>query len=345
MTEQAKHKTMSRTTLRRILFIIFTLVIIIVAGLAIAWWLVERANYIRTDNAYVDANVAKVMAQTEGSIAEIRFEDTQAVKRGDVLVILDDADAQIALAEAEADYARAVINVRQYFEKNKETSAQVALAQAVLHQAKIDLKRRRKLHATKSISQEELTNAQAAYDTAFAAEVVAQRHNESQTVLTNGSEPDTHPEVLVKKSAIDAAQLSLERTVIRAPIKGIIIQRRASLGQQVEVGATMMSIVPLDQVFVNANFKENQLTKVHIGQPATLTADLYGNDIIYHGSVVGMGAGTGSAFAIIPAQNATGSWIKVVQRIPVRINLNADELRVHPLRVGLSMNVKIDIRE
>lgn len=329
---------------RKRLFMALTLAVILAGALATGWWLLERANYVTTNNAYVDSSVANVMAQTEGTIADVPVANTQAVEKGDVLVVLDDADARIALAQAEARHGAVMRRVRQYFELNREAEAQVALAQALLNQAKIDLDRRQSLQATKSISQEDLTNAQAAYDTALAAVAVARGKQQAQKALTFDTDVKAHPEVLEAKAAVDAARLALERTTIRAPIGGIVVDKKATLGQRVEVGSPVMSIVPLDQMFVNANFKENQLPKVRTGQPVTLTADLYGPDVVYHGKVAGLGAGTGSAFAIIPAQNATGSWIKVVQRLPVKILLRQDELREHPLRVGLSMNVKVDIR-
>jgi membrane fusion protein, multidrug efflux system len=325
------------------LFLIFA---VVVAALAVGGWMwwQQTSTFVGTDNAYVDSTIANVLAQTDGIIARVLVRDTQPVKKGDVLVELDAADARLVLARAEADYGRALRRVRQYFEKNKAAAAEVNYANAVLAQARIDLNRRRRLVASKSISEEDLTNAQAAYDTAVAALAVAQGRYEAQITLTAASDVDNHPEVLAARTAVDSARLALQRTVIRSPIDGTVIQKRAALGQRVQAGAPMMNVVSLSDVFVNANYKENQLRRVRVGQPATLTADIYGSNVVYRGRVAGLGAGTGAAFAIIPAQNATGSWIKVVQRLPVRIDIEQAALAKHPLRVGLSMHVKIDIR-
>ena len=324
------------------LFLIFAVVVVVTAVGARAWWQ-EASQSVTTDNAYVDAPIANVLAQTDGIISQIHFGETQPVKQGDVLVVLDDADAQLALAGAEAQLARVVRRVQQYFEKNKAAAAEVNYARAVLEQARIDLDRRRRLTKTKAISEEDLSDAEAAYDTAVAALAVAQGRYEAQITMTTASEVDTHPEVLVARAAVDTAKLALQRTLVRAPISGTVIQKRAALGQRVEAGAPLMNIVPLDEVYVNANFKEGQLEHVRIGQTALLVADVYGKSVSYRGRVVGLAAGTGAAFAIIPAQNATGSWIKVVQRVPVKIELEPGPLTEHPLRVGLSMHVKIDI--
>ena len=334
-----------RRALRVSLFIVFAIVLALLVGMAGYWWLQVASNYVSTNNAYVDANMANVMSQTSGTIAEVRAEDTQVVMRGDVVVVIDPADARLVLSQAEADYASTVRKVRQYFENNKAAAAQVTLAKAVLNQSEIDLARRRRLEASGSVSEEDLSNAQASYNTALAALGVAQGQYEAQVALTVDSDVDTHPEVLRARTVLDTAQLALDRTIVRAPIDGVVIEKRVALGQRVPVGASMMRLVPLDEVYVNANFKEGQLTRVQLGQTATLTSDLYGKDVVYHGRIVGLSGGTGAAFALIPAQNATGSWIKVVQRLPVRIALDAEELLEHPLRVGLSMRVKIDISE
>jgi membrane fusion protein (multidrug efflux system) len=335
----------TRMCLRRRLLMTFGLLVVILGGGAAAWWFIESSAFVTTDNAYVVADVANVMAQTAGTVKEVHASETQMVHRGEVLVLLDDADARIALAQAQAEYARVQRRVRQYFEDDKAGAAQVAYQEALLKQASTDLERRRNLARSGAVSAQDLSNAQAAYDTAVAALNAARSRYESQLAMTAKSDPDTHPEVLGARAALDAARLALERTVIRAPIDGTVVQRRVALGQRLQSGAPLMTLVPLLELYVLANYKEVQLQDVRPGQRATLTADLYGRNVVYHGRVAGLGGGTGSAFAVIPAQNATGSWIKVVQRLPVRIELDRAELLAHPLRVGLSMHSSIDLRK
>jgi len=274
----------------------------------------------------------------------VRVEDTQPVRQGDVLVVIDAADARLQLASAEAEYARVQRHVRQYFDESTAAAAQVSYAQAVVNQAGADLERRRRLLGSGFVSAQDLSNFQAGYDTALASLAVARSHYEAQLAQTSHSDTQTHPEVLAARAALAAAQLALARTTVRAPIDGVVIQKHVSLGQRLQVGAPLLSIVPLERAFVVANFKEGQLERVRPGQTAELSADIYGSQVLYHGEVSGLSGGTGAAFAVIPAQNATGSWIKVVQRVPVRINLVGAELLAHPLRVGLSMHVRIDIR-
>jgi membrane fusion protein (multidrug efflux system) len=277
-----------------------------------AYWEDVGSRYISTDNAYTAAEVALVTAEIDGPVADVRVTDSQKVKRGDVLVVLDDTDAKLAKRQAEADLARAV--------------AQVASAKANLERSGIDLKRREALVGSGSVSGDELTqvkngatNARAALDGALAAEVLAE-------------------------ARLDKAKVDLGRTVIRAPVDGVIARRQVQLGQRVQPSVPLLSVVPVRDMYVNANFKEVQLSDVHPGQTVDLVCDLYGDKVVYHGIVDGFNGGTGSAFALIPAQNATGNWIKVVQRLPVRVRLDPAELEAHPLRVGLSMNAKIDLR-
>jgi membrane fusion protein (multidrug efflux system) len=277
-----------------------------------AYWEDVGSRYISTDNAYTAAEVALVTAEIDGPVADVRVTDSQKVKRGDVLVVLDDTDAKLAKRQAEADLARAV--------------AQVASAKANLERSGIDLKRREALVGSGSVSGDELTqvkngatNARAALDGALAAEVLAE-------------------------ARLDKAKVDLGRTVIRAPVDGVIARRQVQLGQRVQPSVPLLSVVPVRDMYVNANFKEVQLSDVHPGQTVDLVCDLYGDKVVYHGIVDGFNGGTGSAFALIPAQNATGNWIKVVQRLPVRVRLDPAELEAHPLRVGLSMNARIDLR-
>lgn len=279
------------------LFAILGLSIVSLSGLAGGYWYLFAQHYVSTNNAYVGAEIAQVSASINGTIKNIAVVDTQKIKAGDILVVIDDADAKLAHLHAQAKLAEMKTN---------------------LERAKIDFNRRKKLSRTGFVSGEELTSAENAYQAAQAA------YDGATATLAQ-------------------TQIDLNRTVIRAPIAGIVAKRTVQLGQRVQAGNPLLSIVPLSQVHVDANFKEVQLRNVKIGQPVELQADIYGKVVKYHGKVVGFSGGTGSAFAIIPAQNATGNWIKVVQRLPVRIALDPKELEQHPLQVGLSMKATIDI--
>jgi membrane fusion protein (multidrug efflux system) len=267
------------------------------------------------------------------------------VHRGQVLVGLDPADAQLALAQADANYGQVARRVSQYFVNAKAAAADVAARSADLQRANEDYARRNALAKTGAVSGDELTAARNALETARAALVASEQTLASQEAMIRGTDAAHHPEVLAAQAVLDKARLDLSRTVIRAPFDGIVAQNTAQIGQRVSVGAVLMSVVPMDQVYVNANFKEGQLDRVHIGQPVTLTSDLYGSSVVFHGRVEGLSGGTGSAMAVIPAENATGNWIKVVQRLPVRVALDRRELAQHPLRVGLSMTATIEVSQ
>ncbi|WP_395647706.1 efflux RND transporter periplasmic adaptor subunit [Terricaulis sp.] len=316
----------------------------IAIGFALHYALVG-SHYVTTDNAYVDAQTAQINAQVSGQILEVLVADTQTVHRGDVLALIDPADARINLARAEADYQRAVQRVRQYFAQEASSAAQVRTRQAELARAQADYDRRRALAQTGAVSAEEVSVARAAYDAARGNLAAAQENLEAQRALTRGQTVENHPETAAARAAVESARLSLQRTTITAPVDGVVTQLSAQVGQRIEMSQPLMIVAPLRQAYVDANFKEGQLRDVRIGQPVELTSDLYGDSVTYHGRVEGLGGGTGSAFAIIPAQNATGNWIRVVQRVPVRISLDSAELAEHPLRVGLSMEARIDVRE
>jgi membrane fusion protein, multidrug efflux system len=355
---------------RKRLFSIFGAVIA-VAALGTLLWLWLTANRISTDNAYVNADLVQITPLFGGPVAATYVTDTDAVKKGQLLVQLDDADARIALAQAQAELGQVERRVRGYFANDvalgglvhsrladiSSATAKVASAKADFERARIDLKRRQALAESGAVSGDELTQAENSFATAKAsldsataarAEALAQRtaaqgQQSVNQALFVGASPEQNPEVLAARAKVDQAQLNLERTRIVAPVDGIIAKNAVQVGQQVTSGQQLMAIVPLTRVYVDANYKEPQLRKVRIGQPAVLTADLYGGSVKYHGKVIGLGGGTGAAFSLIPAQNATGNWIKVVQRLPVRIALDPQELEQHPLRVGLSMDATIDI--
>ena len=308
-----------------------------------AWWYVSGLNYVTTDDAYVEAQVAAITPEVSGTIAQVRVHDTQYVHRGDVLVVLDASDARLALAGASAAYEQAVRRVNGYFASADAAGADVVAKRADVARATLDYQRRRHLFQVNAISSEQLTTARNVLDDANAALKAAQNQLLAQQAMIRGADAGDNPEVLAAKAARDKAALDLSRTTIRAPVDGVVSQRTVQLGQRVTVGDPLMSVVPVGEMYVDANLKESQLARVKSGQRATLTSDLYGSGVVFHGRVEGLGGGTGSAFAVIPAQNATGNWIKVVQRLPVRIALDPKELAQHPLRVGLSMDVSIDV--
>jgi membrane fusion protein (multidrug efflux system) len=311
-----------RIVTRQRLFAGLGALVVIVAIAAGARWYIVSSHYASTDNAYVDASVAQITPRVEGTLDSVPVNDTQRVKKGDVLATIDPSDARLALDAA---------------------AAQLAARRGDLERAQKDYGRRASLASTGAVSGDELTTAHNDLQTAQAGVLQAANQLAAQKALIAAGDAAHNPEVLNAKAALEKAKLDLDRTVIRAPIDGVVAQNTAQIGQHVDRGAILMSVVPVDEAYVNANFKESQLDRVRVGQPVTLTSDLYGSSVVFHGHVVGLGGGTGSAFSVIPAQNATGNWIKVVQRLPVRIALDPKELAEHPLRVGLSMNAEIDI--
>ncbi len=316
------------------------------------------SKFIATDNAYTAAETASVTPAIGGIVREVRVTDTSFVHEGDVLITLDDIDARLALAQAEAELGRAQRRVRGYVANDDSLNAQmkaraedVKRAQSDFERARIDLDRREKLAASGSVSGDELTKARNAFESAQAALAMTRSNysaavgaRDANAVLIADATEHTNPEVILARARRDQAQVNLDRTVLRAPVDGVIAKRSVQVGQQVQAGSPVLVIVPLAEVHVDANFKEGQLERVRIGQPVEVTSDLYGSAVKYHGTVVGLAGGTGSTFAAIPAQNATGNWIKVVQRVPVRIRLDRAELEANPLQVGLSMEATIDTR-
>jgi membrane fusion protein (multidrug efflux system) len=357
---------------RKRLFLILAAVIAVLA-LGTLTWFWATANSITTDDAYVDADVALVTPLYGGPVAAVHVSNTDVVKKGELLVELDSADAKIALAQAQAELGQVERKVQGYFANDSalggqvlsrdadiaHANAQFASAQADFSRARVDLKRREALADSGAVSADELTQAQNAFSTAEASLAAAKAAREQAAAqkraaegqrsvndaLIKGTSPETNPEVAAARAKVAQAELNLARTRITAPIDGIVAKYSVQVGQQVQAGQTLMTLVPIESVYVNANYKEAQLRKVRLGQPAVLTSDLYGRKVKYHGKVAGIGGGTGAAFALIPAQNATGNWIKVVQRLPVRIALEPAELRAHPLRVGLSMYADIDVAQ
>src|SRR5271155_2425713 len=309
------------------------------------YWFFEGRYFQRTDDAYVNGDVVQVTSEVPGTVLSLNVDDTQIVRSGEVLLGLDPADAQIAMANAEADLARAVRQVRGLFAQSEELRALIEQREQAARTADDDLQRRGGLIADGAISAEELAHARDAV-TPTHANVSAARQQLSQTVAQiDGTTIADHPQVLAAAAVVRNAALALHRTQLASPVSGEIAKRSVEVGQRVAPGTPLLAVVPLENVWVDANFKEVQLERMRAGQPVTLRTDLYGRQVTYHGHLAGIAAGSGNAFALLPSQNASGNWIKIVQRVPVRILLNPDELKAHPLRVGLSAAVRVDLHD
>ncbi len=333
-------------------------VLLAAAGWGTWHWIAGR-HHQTTDNAYVQGNVVQITPQVAGTVVSIQADDNDFVRAGQPLVRLDTADARVALDQAEAQLAQTVREVRTLFANTGAQSAQLALRQADVvrlqsdvDRAKDDVQRRAPLVASGAVGKEEfqhataqLASARSALAAAQSAVQAAREQLEASRTQIDGTTVEQHPNVLRTASKFREAFLALKRAELLAPMDGHVAKRGVQVGQRVQAGAPLMTLVALDRLWVDANFKESQLQDLRIGQPAELEADLYGQKVVYHGKVTGLGTGTGSAFALLPAQNATGNWIKVVQRVPVRVELDPKELAEHPLRVGLSMEVTVDTRE
>jgi membrane fusion protein, multidrug efflux system len=324
----------------RMLLLVSLGILVIGIGYGIYWQTVLRLRE-TTDDAYVNGNVVQITPQIAGTVVGINADDTQYVTTGQPLVRLDPADAKVALDQAEANLALTVRSVRGLFATTAQLNAAQGIRQADLDTAEKDLARRERLAGSGAISGEELQHAREAVSAARSALLASQQQFVADRVRIDGTQVADHPQVQEAASAVHSAFLTLARTQLPAPVSGYVAHRNVQLGQRVGPGSILMAVVPLNQVWVDANFKELQIGNIRVGQPATLIADLYGGSVEYHGTVVGFSAGTGASFALLPAQNATGNWIKVVQRLPVRIALDAHDLAAHPLQVGLSMRVKV----
>ncbi|HAK34504.1 MAG TPA: multidrug export protein EmrA [Pantoea sp.] len=336
--QQPAQKKKTRKKVLILLALLFVL-----AGIAwgVYWFLVLR-HFQETDDAYVAGNQVQVMAQVSGSVNKVWFDDTDFVKKGDVLVSLDKTDAEQAFEKAQTALATSVRQTHQLMINAKQYQASIALQQTALAQAEADLKRREPLGASNLIGREELQHSRDAVATAKAQlDVAVQQYNANQAMILNTS-LDEQPAVKQAAAELRDAWLALQRTDIRSPMDGYVSRRSVQVGSQISTSTPLMAVVPATNLWIDANFKETQLAGVRIGQDATVVADIYGDDVVYHGKVVGLDMGTGSAFSLLPAQNATGNWIKVVQRLPVRIELNQDDIAKHPLRIGLSTLVKVD---
>ncbi|KVA71356.1 hemolysin D [Burkholderia ubonensis] len=329
---------------KRMMTLLVAVIVIAAIAYGLYYFLVARFHE-STDDAYVNGNVVQITPQVTGTVIAVKADDTQTVKAGDSLVLLDPADSQVALQQAEANLAQTVRQVRGLFVNDDQYRAQVALRQSDLSRAEDDLRRRLAVAQTGAVSQEEISHARDAVKSAQASLDTAQQQLASNRALTANTTIASHPNVLAAAAKVRDAYLANARNTLPAPVTGYVAKRSVQVGQRVSPGTPLMSVVPLNAVWVDANFKEVQLNHMRIGQPVELTADIYGSSVVYHGKVVGFSAGTGSAFSLLPAQNATGNWIKVVQRLPVRIELDPKDLEKHPLRIGLSMQVDVNIKD
>jgi membrane fusion protein (multidrug efflux system) len=323
----------------------FAGVLILIGLAALGYTLLYGRFRESTDNAYVAGNLVQVTPQLAGTVVAIHADDTDLVAAGQPLVELDRADSEVALAQADAQLAKTVRDVRALYAATDALKEQLAVRSSEVARARDDLARRESLAASGAVSGEELEHARTALTGASAAAASARQQWESNRAQTEGTDVSSHPLVQQAAGKVREAYLGYARCVIQAPLGGYVARRTVQVGERVQTGAALLTIVPLAGVWVEANLKENQLANLRLGQPASVVADVYGSAVEYHGVVEGLAAGTGTVFSLLPAQNATGNWIKVVQRLPVRIVLDADQVRAHPLRVGLSMRVVVDTRD
>ncbi|MGH8140437.1 MAG: HlyD family efflux transporter periplasmic adaptor subunit [Steroidobacteraceae bacterium] len=325
--------------------VIVTIVFLVIGLLALGYWLLYGRNYQDTDDAYVAGDLINVMSQVSGTVISIGADETDRVRAGQELVKLDDTDAQIALRDSEARLARAVRQVRTVFANRDQLEAVVAQRRADLNKAQSDLDRRKDLTQSGAVSTEEVAHARDTLSAARDGLIAAQKNLAASAALAGRTGVSDNPDVQAAATDVERTYLAARRTSVRAPVSGYVARRSVQLGERIAPGAPLLAIVPLERLRVEANFKEVQLSRMRIGQPVRVIADLYGGHVEYRGRVAGLGMGTGAAFALLPAQNATGNWIKVVQRVPVRITLDPKQLAAHPLRVGLSTKAQVDVRD
>ncbi len=330
---------------RKILLVVLAIVVVL-AGLGV-WAYHEfygRWNE-STDDAYVNGNVVEITPLVTGTVVSIGADDGDLVHEGQVLINFDPNDAQVGLQSAQANLARTVRQVRGLYSNVDGMKAQVNAQQAEVQKAQDNFNRRKSLAAGGAISQEELSHARDDLTSAQNALANARQQLMTTSALVDDTVVSSHPDVMAAAAQLRQAYLTNARSTLIAPVTGYVAKRTVQLGQRVQPGTALMAVIPLDQLWIDANFKETQLRDMRIGQPVDIEADLYGSDVKYSGTIDSLGAGTGSAFALLPAQNATGNWIKIVQRVPVRIHINAEELAKHPLRVGLSTQVDVNLHD
>lgn len=342
MSEQDNREPAKGRKSRPLPTIALMCVLAAIAGFAIYYFAIAR-HEVKTDDAYVNGNLVRLTPQVSGTVIAIDTDETLFVQRGQVLVQLDPRDTEVALAQTKASLGQTVRDVAQLFAQEARDAAAVNAQQTLFTQATEDLARDRSVFAVHGVSDETLQHDEHAVRSARAALEQAQATLVSTRAQIAGTEPKSHPRVLQAEANLRTAWLAAARTRVVAPVSGYVVRRSVQLGEQVTPSTEMLAIVPVDSVWIDANFKENQLGKLRIGQPVQVSADMYGSHVQYHGKVLGLNAGTGSALAVLPAQNATGNWIKIVQRLPVRIGLDPRELAQHPLLLGLSTAVEVDV--
>lgn len=327
---------------RKFWLLLLTFIFVIIGVAYLVYWFLVLRHHQETDDAYVAGNQVQIMAQVSGSVNSVTFDNTDFVRKGDVLLTLDPTDAEQAFERAKTALANSVRQTRQLVINGKQYQANIALRKSELSKTENDLKRRIVLGNADAIGREELQHARDAVDNAKAAlEVAVQQYNANQAMVLN-TPLDQQPAILQAGAQMRDAWMALQRTRIVSPITGFVSRRSVQVGAQISPGTPLLAVVAPDHVWVDANFKETQIANMRIGQSATVVSDLYGDDVVFEGKVVGIDMGTGSAFSLLPAQNATGNWIKVVQRLPVRIELDPEQVAKHPLRIGLSTLVKVD---
>ncbi|EKT57241.1 multidrug efflux MFS transporter periplasmic adaptor subunit EmrA [Providencia burhodogranariea] len=339
------HQDTKNQKRRKIWAIIASIIIILLFFAYGAYWFLVLQFQEYTDDAYVSGVQVPIVAQTTGNVTQVNFDNTDLVKAGDVLVVLDKTNAQLAYQQAMHDLATTVRQTKELYINGDQYQAQIQQNRVSLIQAQKDYQRRVALGRSGTISKEDLQHSQEAVQLAQAAlDISIQQYNANRALLRN-TELKKQPAIQQAADSVRNAWITLQRTEVKSPMTGYVSRRNVQIGSQVSPQASLMAIVPVQPVWVDANFKETQLENVRIGQPVSLTSDFYGDNVVYSGKVVGLDMGTGSAFSLLPAQNATGNWIKVVQRLPVRVELDPQQVAKYPLRIGLSMNATIDIKD
>ena len=339
-TEPATTQTLRQR--RQKWLVILTVALIVVALLVGAWWLFYGSHYQNTDDAYVAGDSVTITAREAGTVIALHADNTLGVRRGQPLIEIDPATADVAMASAEADLGRAVRDVRSAFSRVQESDAETVVAQADLTRATDDLARRKAAAADGAVSGEDVSHAaDAVHSTRAALDLARSKHLQALSAVS-GTTIESNPSVLTAIAAVRRAAIVQSHLKIVSPVDGVVAQRTVQVGQQVAAGTPLMAVVPLRKVWVDANFRETQLADLRVGQPVTLRSDVYGGSFIFHGRVLGLGAGSGNAFALLPPQNASGNWIKIVQRVPVRIALDPKELDRRPLQIGVSVDATVD---
>ncbi|MCS2162272.1 efflux RND transporter periplasmic adaptor subunit [Scandinavium sp. H11S7] len=343
--ENTAPDTTPRPSRRKRNFTILLLIIVLAAAGCLAWYLLYARFYESTDDAYVNGNQVTLTPQITGTVTQVTVDEGDFVQKGQPLVLLDPSDTEIALQQAEADLASTVRQVRGLYSTADNYRAQVAAKKVALQTAQNDYNRRQKIFASGAVSAEDLSHYRDAVTSAQSDLTAVEQALKTNQAMVDDTVIDSHPEIKTAVATLRQRYLDNARSTIVAPVSGFVAKRAVQLGMRVTSGTTLLSIVPLKEVWVDANFKESQMQDMRLGQKVTLNADLYGDDVQYHGTIESLGIGTGSAFSLLPAQNASGNWIKIVQRLPVRIALDEHDMQKHPLRIGLSMNVQVDIRD